>query len=163
KVSMRSRHIAQWTKRLRLGTHATPMGVVEAGMGTSVTLLSKIFKKCFGPSLTESYSYLDIGSQHLFGGSPQDYREFIVYCLGESALTSRHEEACRDLAERSHGAHPRQCFCAELFSVMGWDYHSVDMYYATTIADLNTFKLDEKYQNRFDMVANFGTTEHVFD
>jgi hypothetical protein len=132
-------------------------------MGTSVTILTNIFKKCLGSDPDGPRSYLDIGSQQLFGGTPEQYREFMAYCLGADALGPEHEAACRDLSERSYGTHPRQAFCVELFDLVRWDYQSLDMYNATIKADLNTFELGPKHVGHFDFVANFGTTEHVFD
>lgn len=132
-------------------------------MGTNVTLLTNIFVKCLGPQLGGPKRYLDIGSQHLFGGSVEDYSRCIRYATGMSTLTPSQERGCEDLASRSYGACTKQAFCSELFSLMQWDYQSIDLYNGTISADLNVYQIEPRFIGHFDFVANFGTTEHVFN
>ena len=130
-------------------------------MATSVVLLTRIFQKCLGPNPPETVRYLDIGAQNLQGGSAEDYRAFVAYCLGPHSLTPEHERACIDLAERSASKDPP--WCSELFALVGWEYQSVDWYIGTISADLNVFQLNEQQAGYFDIVGNFGTTEHVLN
>jgi SAM-dependent methyltransferase len=132
-------------------------------VGTNVSLLLNIFRKCWGSEPGGPRSFLDIGSQHLFGGTTQDYLEFVGYCRGRDTIEPEDVDRCQDLAARSIGTHLQQTFCAELFELVGWPYESVDMYRATIPADLNTFTLEDRHRGAFDLVANFGTTEHVFN
>ena len=130
-------------------------------MGTSVILLTRIVRKCLGPTPPSTVRYLDVGAQNLYGGSADDYREFVTYCLGADSLTPDHDRICIDLAERSASTRPP--WCSELFALVGWEYQSIDMYNATITGDLNVFQLDAAHVGYFDLVANFGTTEHVFN
>ena len=47
---------------------------------------------------------------------------------------------------------------------MGVDYESIDLVDEATLqADLNTYRVPARLRNKFDIVTNFGTTEHIFD
>lgn len=130
------------------------------GMGTNVALLSRIIDRCLGERPWGKRSYLDLGSQHLFGGTTGDYVEFTRAASGlDVSLTA----ICSDLAARSTGTRTDQAFCAELFDFVAWDYQSVDLHNGTIKADLNYFDVPDDMLGSFDFVANFGTTEHVFD
>lgn len=130
-------------------------------MGTSVTLLTRIFQKCLGATPSGPVRYLDIGAQNLYGGSADDYREFVIYCLGAASLTPERDRACVDLAERSASSHPP--WCSELFALVQWEYQSVDLYNGTIVGDLNVYQLASEHVHYFDFVANFGTTEHLLN
>jgi hypothetical protein len=132
-------------------------------MGTNVTLLRKTFQKCFGANPAPK-RYLDIGAQNLYGGTAEDYVEFIAYCLGKDAVTEPIVKTCSDLADRSIGTIQNQTTCAELFELVGWEYVSIDMVeFATIKGDLNTYQVEARHFGYFDCVANFGTTEHIFN
>src|SRR5262249_11731582 len=132
-------------------------------MGTNVRLLMESFKKCFGLE-PGSKRFLDIGAQSLFGGTTDDYCSFVCYCLGKEVASEALRASCQDLAERSTGTIINQANCKELFDLVGWEYVSIDMVdFATIKGDLNSFQIDQKYFGYFDFVANFGTTEHVFN
>jgi hypothetical protein len=132
-------------------------------VGTSVALLTNIFKKCLGPDPQGPRSYLDVGAQNLYGGTPDDYRAFVTYCLNSASLTKELDDACVSLAERSRDGTAQHPWCAELFDLVSWDYESLDLYNGTIKADLNVFQLEKKHLAYFDFVANFGTTEHVLN
>src|ERR1700736_3448611 len=132
-------------------------------MGTNVGLLHQSFQKCFGLD-PGAKRFLDIGAQNMFGGTAQDYCEFITYCAGSEALTGPVRRACDDFAQRSTGTIQDQTTCRELFDVIGWEYVSIDMVdFATIKSDLNSFQIDQTFFGYFDFVANFGTTEHIFN
>jgi hypothetical protein len=98
---------------------------------------------------------LDIGSQDI------------------SAATVRHLEP---IMSKLHGdraqALIRQRFregetwkAANLFADSPYRHQSVDLYPGKSIiqADLNTFAVPGEYRGAFDLVANLGSTEHIFD
>ncbi len=140
-------------------------------MGTNVKYLLNIFKKSLGPTPPGRRRYLDFGAQELYGGSEFDYQEFIQYCRGQTSLspadlTTCHDFHVRSLVDLDAGNSLRRARCSELFEAVGWEYHSIDLYESTIRADLNVLlidQLDGKFHNYFDVVANFGTTEHVFN
>jgi hypothetical protein len=130
-------------------------------MGTSVRLIHRIAEKAFGPAPTEC-RYLDLGTQQIFCATPEDCRSFITYCRGSAHITPEIERASSDLAERSWQANKPQC--AELFALVGWHYEAIDMTPEASIkADLNDYHVASESCGTFDIVANFGTTEHVFN
>jgi SAM-dependent methyltransferase len=86
----------------------------------------------------------------------------MAYCSRSRPIPDHLERASVDLAERSVFGHPQHATCAELFRHVGWEYVSIDISNSTLHADLNFWQTGE-YTDYFDFVANFGTTEHVFD
>ena len=54
-------------------------------------------------------------------------------------------------------------FVGPIFEAAGFEYTSIDLYdaYRSIILDLNTSDLPSELNGRFDLVSNFGTTEHV--
>lgn len=130
-------------------------------MGTSASLLHHIARKCFGPA-PGPRRYLDIGAQNIFNSTEEELRSFVAYCRGLEAITPEIRERCRDLAERSNQVD--RPYCAELLELAGWQYDAVDMVEAATIrADLNVYQVATEHVRAFDIVANFGTTEHIFN
>src|SRR5262245_10724861 len=114
-------------------------------MGANVGLLQQSFKKCFG-SNPGPRRLLDIGAKCLYGGTVQDYYDFIIYCAGNEALTDTVRTACEDLCQRSLGTIQNQATCKELFDLVSWEYVSLDMVdFATIKSDLNSFQIDQKY------------------
>jgi hypothetical protein len=140
-------------------------------MGTSVNLLFNIINGCFGANIAGPKRYLDFGAQELYGGSQRDYEQFIQYCRGGTTLSPTDLAICEDLALRSQmdlntGNAFTRAKCSELFQAIGWDYHSIDLYESTIRTDLNMLLIDQidgKFRDYFDIVANFGTTEHVLN
>jgi hypothetical protein len=132
-------------------------------MGTNITILRKAFDKCFGAS-PGAKRYLDIGAQNLYGGTAQDYLDFIRHCLGPDGMPDDVTRMCEDFAERSIGTITNQTTCAEVFDLVGWEYISIDMVETATIkGDMNFYQIDQRHFGYFDCVANFGTTEHIFN
>lgn len=95
-----------------------------------------------------------------------------------AALISRHNRRlpaadARRLAERlaaGSGVGPdgvalNRAWLGEVFDAVGVEYHSFDVaeMYRTEVFDLNRDRLPERHRGRFDLVLNFGTTEHVFN
>lgn len=46
---------------------------------------------------------------------------------------------------------------------MGWDHESINLYNGTASADLDVYQVEPHFIGHFDLVANFGTTEYVFN
>jgi SAM-dependent methyltransferase len=111
-------------------------------------------------------SILDIGSSNLYSATQEQIqgflRKYAPAAAGDDAFAAR-------LAHGS-GYDPvkggrNEAFIGELFEKAGMEYLSFDIAsgYRTTILDLNRAVLPAKLKNKFDLVLNFGTTEHILN
>ena len=79
------------------------------------------------------------------------------------------EEIAIDLAQRSRadwettGNGGPRASVAELFAPLGWEYQSIDLSGGTLALDLNHAVIPPPLADHFDVVANYGTSEHVFN
>lgn len=112
-------------------------------------------------------SILDIGSSNLYSATPEDIKGFLDK-YQKSPLADLDAFAAR-LAAGS-GYDPvlggrNEAFVGELFENAGMQYASFDIAagYRTTILDLNNAALPPDLRGRFDLVLNFGTTEHILN
>ena len=101
---------------------------------------------------------LDIGSSNLYSAEPEAIRRFIGNGTDDATV--------KRLADgSSYGANggKNESFVGELLECAGLDYLSFDIAngYRTRIFDLNIETLPEDLSRSFDIVLNFGTTEHI--
>lgn len=110
---------------------------------------------------------LDIGSSNLYLARPGEITDFIR-ARGGAERADLDEFAGR----LSHGSGydpvtggRNEAFVGELFEAAGIQYESFDIAhgYRTTILDLNHAVLPHELHARFDLVLNFGTTEHILN
>lgn len=109
---------------------------------------------------------LDIGSSNLYAAPADGIRDFL----------NRHNPSlpaaeAGQLAERlAAGSYVdpvkgalNGAFVGQLFEAAGMEYLSFDIAsgYKTEILDFNVRSLPERHRGAFDLVLNFGTTEHV--
>jgi SAM-dependent methyltransferase len=108
---------------------------------------------------------LDIGSQNLYNATPAGILRLIDR-LGPKGGTSDLTQAAEKL---SYFSTPRPgertAFVAELLSLTSVSYLGYDVCPApqTEILDLNIERLPVDKRDRFDLVLNFGTTEHILN
>lgn len=110
---------------------------------------------------------LDIGSSNLYSAKAEEITDF-VRAHGAPARADLAEFAER-MAYGS-GYDPvkggrNEAFAGELFEAAGMHYESFDIAdgYRTTVIDLNHAVLPARLQRKFDLVLNFGTTEHILN
>jgi len=138
-------------------------------MGTHVKLVHAILQKAMPEVRGIDLKYLDVGAQELYGGDASEYAAFFAWARREGAVDAGLRDRCYDLARRSeHRWNPitdgaPRTTVGELFGILGWQYQSIDVLGGTLALDLNYAALDPALLGRFDVVANFGTTEHVFN
>ena len=112
-------------------------------------------------------SVLDVGSSNLYSATARGVSDFLV-SFGVP-ISSEVDEFSQRLASGSfydpikggiNGA-----FVGELLEKAGMKYHAIDIAdgYATTIIDLNHEPTPTKFVGAFDLVLNFGTTEHLLN
>jgi hypothetical protein len=109
---------------------------------------------------------LDIGSSNLYSATADDVRGF----LRKYAPHAADDETFAARLAHGSGYDPvkggrNESFIGELFEKAGMAYESFDIAdgYRTTILDLNRAPLPDKLRGKFDLVLNFGTTEHILN
>ena len=106
---------------------------------------------------------LDIGSQNLFNMTVDEARSFLERFAGDKS-----EKEISELSERlSYFSYPRPqertTYLSELIDATTLGYHSFDICPAlnTEIFDFNFQNLPTAQRDAYDVVLNFGTTEHI--
>lgn len=113
--------------------------------------------------LPKGASVLDIGSSNLYSASEQDIRAFLWHydAVAENVCIGRLS------AGSAYGPNgiANAAFVGELIEMAGMRYLSLDIAngHRTLIFDLNSQSLSRKHVGAFDLVLNFGTTEHVIN
>jgi hypothetical protein len=112
-------------------------------------------------------SVLDIGSSNLYAASADGIRRFLGThgVVPTPAVAEFAERLARGSAyDPVHGG-ANGAFAGELFEMAGMKYTAVDIAngYQTTILDLNHLPAPPHFVGAFDLVLNFGTTEHLLN
>lgn len=132
-------------------------------MGISFAAISRMEQLgLLGPGC----SILDIGSSNLYSAGVSQLEGFVSKYAPH--LTGHHDFAERLAAGSAYdpvkgGANG--AFVGELFERVGMNYVSFDIAdgYKTVILDLNRAQLPPRLHAKFDLVLNFGTTEHILN
>ena len=134
-------------------------------MGITLGMIQKLQ----GLSLFEKggISILDVGSSNLYSASS----EGIVAFLSSFGipLTVEVERFAERLSQGSAydpvSGGENNAFAGELFEKAGFRYEAIDIAngYRTTILDLNHESAPKPFIGTFDLVLNFGTTEHLLN
>jgi hypothetical protein len=134
-------------------------------MGISLAMIEKMQKLgLFGKG---RISVLDVGSSNLYSAPSEGIRLFLnSYGVAETpeidAFVARlvNGSAYDAVSGGLNGA-----FVGELFEKVGIKYNAIDIAdgYRTTILDLNHEPAPSNFVNAFDLVLNFGTTEHLLN
>jgi SAM-dependent methyltransferase len=110
---------------------------------------------------------LDIGSSNLYSASEEDVKTFLAT---HSPRQPADLDAFAARLAYGSGYDPvkggrNEAFIGELFEKAGMEYLSFDIAsgFRTTILDLNRAALPSPLRNKFDLVLNFGTTEHILN
>ena len=122
-------------------------------MAIAFQYLEKIFDLNL---LSKGQKILDIGCSNLYGASEEKIIRLADRFNGLA------QPVAQDLAARSA---EKSAFAGELIEKLGVGYEAIDFAedYKTTKFDLNHDKLPRNFLNAFDLVVNFGTTEHVIN
>jgi hypothetical protein len=134
-------------------------------MGISLAMIEKM--QSLGLFGKGRISVLDIGSSNLYSASADRIERF----LGAHGVAASRELAqfAEKLAKGSeydpvHGG-INGSFVGELFEKAGMKYAAIDIAdgYRTTILDLNHSPAPPHFVGAFELVFNFGTTEHLLN
>ena len=109
---------------------------------------------------------LDIGSSNLYSAPAEGIRALIAK-YNPALSIAEIESLSQKLAAGSYvdpikGA-TNEAWVGELFEALGMEYLAFDIakMYKTEILDFNHHHLPAHHKGKFDLVLNFGTTEHV--
>jgi hypothetical protein len=109
---------------------------------------------------------LDIGPQNVYSITPEQIDEFVAGHGGASISPSALDLAKRKLVYFSTPRpKERTTLLSEITDLVGIQYNSIDVCpgLKTEILDLNFDPLPERLRGQYDVVMNFGTTEHIFN
>jgi SAM-dependent methyltransferase len=133
-------------------------------MGASLKSIQRIMEMTEAGQLPYGAKICDIGTTQLFGaGVKEAARSMLDYyarCAPESGSRQEAKVTDSQLSSITDGS-----FIGELLIMAGFRYTALDIFKApnTILYDLNLHAPGPNLQNRFDLVMNFGTTEHVFN
>jgi hypothetical protein len=129
-------------------------------MGVSITALSRILDMHERGLLRPGASIMELGTQQLFCKGGEEYlRNFIGYMAAKNpAIRPAEQYTKEELTKLANGG-----FTSTLLKACGFSYAAIDIFEAdgTVIFDLNRQEPSAEMLNRYDLVTNCGTTEHV--
>jgi hypothetical protein len=131
-------------------------------MGSSPKTLERLKHLTATGFLNPGASICDIGATQLFGDDDQQAsRAFLAFYADKSA-SARHPD---DVPPETLRAIASQGFLGDLLMLAGFKYTALDIFHATNtiLFDLNIHEPGPRLIAQFDLVMNFGTTEHVFN
>ena len=118
-----------------------------------------------GHLTAEKNRVLDIGPQTIYFVRPEQISEFIANqggtAISERQLTVEIDRLVRFSMPRER---ERTTMFSEITDLTNIDYDSIDVCPGlsnTKVMDLNFDRLPRRMRGRYDVVFNFGTTEHI--
>lgn len=131
-------------------------------MGVRAKILVRLIELHAGGMLPSGAAVVELGAQQLqLKGVESVVRNFIAHF---AAVDPR----LRPLADYSKGEIARLAaggYVGELMTACGFDYSAIDLFqaYKTILLDLNLHQIPPELAGHFDLVTNFGTTEHLIN
>jgi hypothetical protein len=131
-------------------------------MGSTPKSLERLMQLTEKGLLAPGAEICDLGATQIFGDHVNDgARSFLSYYAGKSAKARAPSDLSKaELAALTHG-----CFLGDLLVMAGFGYTALDIFHATRtiLFDLNAHEPGPEIAGKFDLVMNFGTTEHVLN
>jgi len=130
-------------------------------MGVSRKTLSRLSWLIDHNAIPANAAVLDLGSQNLtgFSGGTGFLRQFIADLRKKAGLP------VLEISSADLDAIADDGKVSRLMDLCGFDYHALDIFVDDKVVlfDLNFHDLPARFVGAFNLVTNFGTTEHVFD
>ncbi len=131
-------------------------------MGAGIKTIQRIMEMTETGCLPYGSNICDIGTTQLFGAGINDAACSMADYYARRAPKGPFQARITDaqLSSITDGS-----FFGELLMLAGFRYTALDIFKApnTILFDLNRHAPGPKLENHFDLVMNFGTTEHVFN
>jgi hypothetical protein len=131
-------------------------------MGASTKTLHTLMYLSDSGLLPQGASIVELGTQQLYcRNQKKEIASFIDFYANRSTDVPPSESIDPRIIKRI----ANQGFLGELLSLVGFKYLALDILDAerTRLFDLNIDEPGPDLRGRFDLVTNFGTTEHVLD
>ncbi len=131
-------------------------------MGSTAKTLQRLMTLTLSGALAPESAICDLGATQLFGDSAEEgARSFLTFYAERSAKARRPQ----DVADEQLRKIARGGFLGDLLMLAGFRYTALDIFHATNtiLFDLNIHAPGPRLAGQFDLVTNFGTTEHVFN
>ncbi len=135
-------------------------------MGITQSAIEKLDR--IGLFKKDGMAVLDVGSSNLYSASEDGVRDFLSQYAPD--LESDDVDAFAKQLTQGSGYDPEtggtnDAFVGQLFEKAGFVYNAIDIAdgYRTTIVDLNHQAAPDDFVGKFDLVLNFGTTEHLLN
>lgn len=131
-------------------------------MGCSAKVLTRIQMLSERGMLPPGASIMELGAQQLYAKGAEKYLpEF------QEAIISR-DPSMRDaprLSAKEINVLVNGGFTSALFKACGYGYSALDIFDAegTILFDLNRQEVPAEMRGKYDLVTNFGTTEHIIN
>ena len=112
-------------------------------------------------------SLLDVGTSNLYGAAYEDVIQFFERhkCVVNDDASDFAKAVAKGSGRSETGAALNEAWLGQLVEGIGMHYDSLDVAvgYKTRLTDLNRHTLPDDMLNRFDVVINCGTTEHILN
>ena len=131
-------------------------------MGASIKSLVRLMSLTNSGALPPAAEICDIGATQLFGaGVAEAAEKFLEFYAARTDKAVRPDK----VPPGKLAAIANNGFIGELLILAGFRYTALDIFHGTNtvLFDLNVHAPGTKLRGRFDLVMNFGTTEHVFN
>jgi len=131
-------------------------------MGASAKTLSRIASLHQQDLLKNGASIIELGAQELYcSGMEQYVRDVIKHFAEKNPSIKKAEE----YSEAEIKAIADKGLFGRIITACGFTYRALDIFEAeaTTLFDLNIHSPGDDLYEKFDLVTNFGTTEHVIN
>ena len=131
-------------------------------MGSTPKTLERLKHLTATGALLPGASICDIGATQLFGDKDQTAsRAFLSFYADRFPKAKRPEDVSPEILRKI----TQDGFLGDLLLLAGFEYKALDIFHATNtiLFDLNIHEPGPALVERFDLVMNFGTTEHVFN
>lgn len=129
-------------------------------MGVSVNPLARILYLHDQGLLPPGASIMELGAQQLYCKGKEEFlRGFIAsFAAKNPAVKPAQQYTAKELTALADGG-----FMSTLMTACGLKYSAIDIFEGagTIIFDLNRQEPGAEMRNKYDLVTNFGTTEHV--
>ena len=108
---------------------------------------------------------LDVGPQNVYFCTEEQISKFIANHRGEISDDKLTTEIKRLAYFSTPRPEERTTLFSEIADLAGIEYQAIDICPApkTILLDLNYDQAPSEYHDHFDVVLNFGTTEHIFN
>ncbi len=131
-------------------------------MGSSFKTLIEIMTLTENGHLEPGANICDIGATQMFGDALEEgARSFLNYYASRGGGGRLYD----DLSHAEKASIGANEHLGDLLIFAGFGYTALDIFHATNtiLFDLNAHEPGPALKNKFDLVMNFGTTEHVFN